>query len=799
VIIVTQSLVKDTFCDTPLYKGNAIRVLSRIVDAGMLGQVERYYKQAVVDKDDFVSSAALVSLLLLTSKPGCSDVIARWSNEIQTVLSSSKADMVQFHALALLRSVKRNDKLAVSKVVLTLMRSGMRSPLGLCLLIRYSTSLLISADAPAATVQQCFDFLEACLHHKSEIVVFEAAKALVDNPATVASGRDIGSAITVLQVMLTSPRPGQRYAAVKTLAALASTQIAAVAKCAEELEGLIHDQNRIIGTLAITALLKTGTEAAVDRLIKQIASFMVEVGADELKVVVVRAIHELALRIPSKHRGIMTFLSNALRDEGGYEFKKAILDALLEIMEAIPENKTEGLFHLCEFIEDCEFTALATRVLHLLGKEGPALPAPQPAQFIRFIYNRVILENAPVRASAVAALAKFATRCDDLRPQIVPLLQRCTDDDDDEVRDRAVMYLRLLGASATSTSSSSTTTTGAAKSGAVDFGGLLGGATASSSSSSSSAVDAAVSRGLTSGTLPMPVASLSKALKMYQARPATGAFSFAALPHVEAAATSGASSSSSSADGLVAADASGYGYNSEVRGAEIAAAASKGRGARARAPAAASSSGDAGGAAGSSGGAGAGSSGAASSSGGAGGSGGDGSGASDAAAEALYRIPEFASFGALFRSSRSIDLTEKELEYLVTLQKHVFANHVVRKWGRGGGESVSLAARLSLTATHTHTHLLPSRPRPPARAGPCLHRHQHGPRGAPRARRGARHPRRHLGLPRRRHPLLPAYPRGAAGRVLHGAAAQPRGRLPRRQLHGRAPLQHARVRSVQEL
>ena len=33
-----------------------------------------------------------------------------------------------------------------------------------------------------------------------------------------------------------------------------------------------------------------------------------------------------------------------------------------------PQAKNEGLFHLCEFIEDCEFTSLATRVLHLLGE-----------------------------------------------------------------------------------------------------------------------------------------------------------------------------------------------------------------------------------------------------------------------------------------------------------------------------------------------------------------------------------------------------------------------------------------------
>ena len=55
-----------------------------------------------------------------------------------------------------------------------------------------------------------------------------------------------------------------------------------------------------------------------------------------------------------------------------------------------------GLAHLCEFIEDCEHTVLATKILHLLGKEGPRTPTP--SKYIRFIYNRVILENAAVRA-----------------------------------------------------------------------------------------------------------------------------------------------------------------------------------------------------------------------------------------------------------------------------------------------------------------------------------------------------------------------------------------------------------------
>lgn len=55
-----------------------------------------------------------------------------------------------------------------------------------------------------------------------------------------------------------------------------------------------------------------------------------------------------------------------------------------------------ALSHLCEYIEDCEHTDLAIRILHLLGEEGAR--SSRPNVYVRFIYNRIILENASIRA-----------------------------------------------------------------------------------------------------------------------------------------------------------------------------------------------------------------------------------------------------------------------------------------------------------------------------------------------------------------------------------------------------------------
>ncbi|KAE8716684.1 Coatomer subunit gamma-2 [Hibiscus syriacus] len=437
VIIVTSSLMKDMTSKTDMYRANAIRVLCRITDGTLLTQIERYLKQAIVDKNPVVASAALVSgIHLLQTNP---EIVKRWSNEVQEAVQS-RAALVQFHALALLHQVRQNDRLAVNKLVSSLTRGSVRSPIAQCLLIRYTSQVIReSANNTQTGDRPFYDFLEGCLRHKAEMVIFEAARAITElNGVT---SRELTPAITVLQLFLSSFKPVLRFAAVRTLNKVAMTHPMAVTNCNIDMESLISDQNRSIATLAITTLLKTGNESSVDRLMKQITNFMSDI-ADEFKIVVVEAIRSLCLKFPLKHRSLMNFLSNILREEGGFEYKKAIVDSIVILIRDIPEAKETGLLHLCEFIEDCEFTYLSTQILHFLGIEGPK--TSDPSKYIRYIYNRMHLENATVWAGAVSTLAKFGAMVDGLKPHVFVLLRRCLFDTD-EVRDRATLYLNTLG------------------------------------------------------------------------------------------------------------------------------------------------------------------------------------------------------------------------------------------------------------------------------------------------------------------------------------------------------------------
>ncbi|CAA2987048.1 coatomer subunit gamma-2 [Olea europaea subsp. europaea] len=568
VIIVTSSLMKDMNSRTDMYRANAIRVLCRITDGTLLTQIERYLKQAIVDKNPVVASAALVSgIHLLQTNP---EIVKRWSNEVQEAVQS-RAALVQFHALALLHQIRQNDRLAVSKLVTSLTKGTVRSPLAQCLLIRYTSQVIRESGVNTQTGDRPFyDYLEGCLRHKAEMVIFEAARAI-----TVLSGvttRELTPAITVLQLFLSSSKPVLRFAAVRTLNKVAMTHPMAVTNCNIDMESLISDQNRSIATLAITTLLKTGNESSVDRLMKQITNFMSDI-ADEFKIVVVDAIRSLCLKFPLKYRSLMNFLSNILREEGGFEYKKAIVDSIVILIRDIPDAKESGLLHLCEFIEDCEFTYLSTQILHFLGNEGPK--TSDPSKYIRYIYNRVILENATVRASAVSTLAKFGAMIDSLKPRIFILLRRCLFDNDDEVRDRATLYLNTLGGD----------------------GSVV-------------ETDKDVKEFLF-GSLDIPLTNMETSLKNYIQNPSEEPFDINSVPK-------------------------------EVKSQPLVEKKAPGKkptglGAPPTGP----------------------------------------TSTADTYERILSSIPEFTSFGKLFKSSAPVELTEAETEYAVNVVKHIFDRHVV--------------------------------------------------------------------------------------------------------------------------
>ncbi|KAJ3196237.1 Coatomer subunit gamma-2 [Entophlyctis luteolus] len=556
--MVTASLSKDLTAKSEISKANAIRALCKITDASMIQGIERFLKQAIVDKNHAISSAALVSSLHLFSS--AKDVVRRWANEVQESVNS-KGGITQYHALGLLYQIRQHDRMAIIKLVQGLSRGTLRSPLAYCMLVRY-TAKIIEDDEGSRGM---YDLLEGWLRHRNEMVVYEAARAICNM-------RDV------------------------TAKELFPAVSAAVAPCNLDMENLITDTNRSIATYAITTLLKTGNEASVDRLMKQITGFMSEI-SDDFKIIVVDAIRSLCLKFPAKQSVMINFLSGILRDEGGYEFKRSIVEAIFDIIYHIPESKEYALSHLCEFIEDCEFTKLAVRVLHLLGVEGPK--SSTPSKFIRCIYNRIILENATVKAAAVSAMGHFAIEVPDLRPRIRVLLTRALDDADDEVRDRAALFLRVTDDS---------------------IGNVSEKFVGAGETFSYPALEIGLANYLAHPELQrapfdissVPTVSRAQEEAEKQRQKAAKQESIAALPKPAGAVPTTANTAASAKFGGATAAANGSG-DSSVNGY----------------------------------------------------------------AAAMEKIPQLVALGPVFKSSKVVELTESETEYVVGCIKHVFKNHVV--------------------------------------------------------------------------------------------------------------------------
>ncbi|KAJ3340229.1 Coatomer subunit gamma-2 [Entophlyctis luteolus] len=587
VIMVTASLSKDLTAKSEISKANAIRALCKITDASMIQGIERFLKQAIVDKNHAISSAALVSSLHLFSS--AKDVVRRWANEVQESVNS-KGGITQYHALGLLYQIRQHDRMAIIKLVQGLSRGTLRSPLAYCMLVRY-TAKIIEDDEGSRGM---YDLLEGWLRHRNEMVVYEAARAICNMRDVTA--KELFPAVSALQLMLVSHKPSLRFAAIRTLNKLALTHPAAVAPCNLDMENLITDTNRSIATYAITTLLKTGNEASVDRLMKQITGFMSEI-SDDFKIIVVDAIRSLCLKFPAKQSVMINFLSGILRDEGGYEFKRSIVEAIFDIIYHIPESKEYALSHLCEFIEDCEFTKLAVRVLHLLGVEGPK--SSTPSKFIRCIYNRIILENATVKAAAVSAMGHFAIEVPDLRPRIRVLLTRALDDADDEVRDRAALFLRVTDDS---------------------IGNVSEKFVGAGETFSYPALEIGLANYLAHPELQrapfdissVPTVSRAQEEAEKQRQKAAKQESIAALPKPAGAVPTTANTAASAKFGGATAAANGSG-DSSVNGY----------------------------------------------------------------AAAMEKIPQLVALGPVFKSSKVVELTESETEYVVGCIKHVFKNHVV--------------------------------------------------------------------------------------------------------------------------
>eukprot|EP00828_Plagiopyla_frontata_P025127 TRINITY_DN320_c0_g1_i2.p1 TRINITY_DN320_c0_g1~~TRINITY_DN320_c0_g1_i2.p1 ORF type:complete len:620 (+),score=92.92 TRINITY_DN320_c0_g1_i2:335-2194(+) len=250
--------------------------------------------------------------------------------------------------------------------------------------------------------------------------------------------------VQILLLHLNSTSTVNKFASLKILNKLISNPIrSTLFNNLTEIEALVSDNNRSLSSLAISILLKVCKDTNIQKLINNIYDQIPDI-ADEFKIDIIRAVKILIKKAPQQYEIIAQFLFNCItKIDTNAEFKRYCIESFELISAEIPESRPLVLQNYIEIIEDCTFKEIILYILNLINQEVHQ-SKQSPSKYVRYIYNRVLLEEAEVRVAALGTLGKFALQFEDLRNDIIYLLKSCCYDEEDEVRDQAQFYLSLL-------------------------------------------------------------------------------------------------------------------------------------------------------------------------------------------------------------------------------------------------------------------------------------------------------------------------------------------------------------------
>lgn len=428
VFMVIGSLTRDMTSNVDLFRSNSIKVLAKIIDPLNITAIEKHIKIAIVDKRPEVSRAAQIAgVVLYKSFP---EIIKKWSNELYEKLNTPE---VSHFTLILCKVIRNNDSLALLKMFELLSKKVYKNNvLFQCQLIRYIKELLLKGDTETKQRDAFVMYLKSFLSNSfNECIIFEAAKSLCELNLLV--GTSIEGVIAQLACLLESPKTITKYSALRVLNMVSLKVPYLVEICSAELRNSIGHTNRCVSSLAMSILLRICKESEVDEILSNIVKILPDVG-DEFKVDMIKSVKLLVYRHPSTHKSVLQFLKKTMRPFQVLEFRKEILDSIIYIINNVPTSRDDALNIAMEFIEDCQFNTLLCKAIDTISDE--VVKSKNPLVYLRYFYNRILLEQDCVRLSAISALGRIGLQCPKLKEIVKELLGKCLHDTSDEVREK---------------------------------------------------------------------------------------------------------------------------------------------------------------------------------------------------------------------------------------------------------------------------------------------------------------------------------------------------------------------------
>ncbi|BFU18936.1 Coatomer gamma subunit, putative [Entamoeba histolytica] len=430
--IIVNSVSKDLSDKIDSFRCSSLRCLSRLMTPQIAPAIERFFKQTLVDSNLSVQIASLICCLKLPI-----DIVQKYLPEINSCVDSPNA-LVQYHATRLFFYVKQNDQHSLLRFITT-KATTITSCFAQMELIRTALKLY---QQNTTKDESMINFIVNITSGATDMIIVESLRALLKVNHT----KGLIKLTPKLQKLLQSSSTCTKFAGIRIVNELAVKAPEVIVTLRSDIESLIKEKNRAIVTLATSAALRIATEKNIEKLLKKIGKFIQGL-PDTFRIQVLDTIEQTATKYPNKHSFLLNFLGGLLGIKG-IKFVNAVISVMYNICCVSTEFKEQMLLILGDFIEDCQYEQIIQRVINIMGEIGPE--CNNRVKLMRIIYNRIILEGPNVRATAVSALYKFIKNEEDVN-NVKDLMQKCVNDENDEVRSRALFYLNIINSQITTT------------------------------------------------------------------------------------------------------------------------------------------------------------------------------------------------------------------------------------------------------------------------------------------------------------------------------------------------------------
>ncbi|KAK2963265.1 Coatomer subunit gamma (CopG) [Blattamonas nauphoetae] len=409
-IIATSALTNDL--KDKNFRTGALRVLTQVVDNTFLMQVDKHFHTALIDNSSDVASAGLLACLKISKTNP--DFVRRWIPEISECVTRFPGSIPQYHALAAIHAIRRNDAMEMGKFLLG-NTAKITNGHATCLMIRYAVDVLItrtsSSDSFASlqrggsteTDSKLLEILDNGLDGKGangrrreDDKAFEIQLEAIRNvlrlyisaPMYIGTKRN-AMIKDAIKALVAESTPSARLGVIRALYnfALKSSpkmmQYLSTFITMPNLTKIISDSNHTLATYACCLLVmhpdvhsspNDGKKDKIESIAKDIWNIMRNLSADENNMIIDVCTHVVSISPSHALFALHIFLASLSLHSNSdttiiplHTVKLKAVNEIINAMQVSPNLNTIFLGKLREYLEDCDEPEICATILRLFA------------------------------------------------------------------------------------------------------------------------------------------------------------------------------------------------------------------------------------------------------------------------------------------------------------------------------------------------------------------------------------------------------------------------------------------------